>query len=323
MAEQQPEVKIKFIKKKGGHAAAHGGAWKVAYADLVTAMMAFFLLMWLLNSTSSNTKAGIAGMFQDPNFFNTEKGKAILVEYEIQKTGILPGGQGMKDGGSGGGNSANGGGASTEVVEDPGEKDRQRMEDTAQTIEKAFSEDKLLQAFKDQISFEFTDEGLRIQIQDKAAQVLFDSGSAKLKPYTLSILKEIAQELGKLPNHVLIGGHTDATQYSNKAYTNWELSADRANSARRVLEGAGLGAGQVQKVTGYGSTVPLENHEPTDPQNRRISIVVLSSATEKAETEAQKSRPKGTPAKGTAPAKPGEPAKPGAAAKPGEPVKKP
>ena len=291
MAEQAPEVKIKFIKKKGGHAAAHGGAWKVAYADLVTAMMAFFLLMWLLGSTSSNTKAGIAGMFQDPNFFNTEKGKAIMEQYEIQKTGILPGGQGMKD--PGGGGEANDAKLKEVVVEDPGEKDRQRMEETASTIEKAFTEDKLLQAFKDQISFEFTDEGLRIQVQDKAQQVLFDSGSAKLKPYTLSILKEIAKELGKLPNHILIGGHTDSQAYSNKAYTNWELSADRANSARRVLEGAGLRENQVAKVTGYGSTQPMENHDPADPQNRRISIVVLSSATEKAESEAQKAKPKG------------------------------
>jgi chemotaxis protein MotB len=283
MAEQQPEVKVKFIKKKGGHAAAHGGAWKVAYADLVTAMMAFFLLMWLLNSTTSNTKAGIAGMFQDPDFFNTEKGKAILTEYEIQKAGILPGGKGMKAPGDEGGGPA--------AEDDTGEQDRQRMEDTASTISKAFNEDKLLEAFKDQISFEFTDEGLRIQIQDKLKQVLFDSGSAKLKPYTLSILKEIGQELGKLPNHILIGGHTDSMVYPGKAYTNWELSADRANSARRVLEASGLRPGQVQRVTGYADSVPLDNRDPKDPQNRRISIVVLSSATEKAENERQKAKP--------------------------------
>jgi chemotaxis protein MotB len=283
MAEPQPETKVKFVKKKGGHAAAHGGAWKVAYADLVTAMMAFFLLMWLLNSTSSNTKAGIAGMFQDPDFFKTEKGKAILTEYTIQKSGILPGGQGMKSPGDGGGPPV--------AVDDEGEQERQRMEDTAASISKAFTEDKLLEAFKDQISFEFTDEGLRIQIKDKLSQVLFDSGSAKLKPYTLSILKEIAQELGKLPNHILIGGHTDATNYPGKTYTNWELSADRANSARRVLEASGIRPGQVQRVTGYADSVPLDNHDPHDPQNRRISIVVLSSATEKAEGERQKAKP--------------------------------
>ena len=284
MAEQQPEVKIKFIKKKGGHAAAHGGAWKVAYADLVTAMMAFFLLMWLLNSTTTVTKAGIAGMFQDPDFFNTEKGKAILTEYQMQKAGILPGGKGMKQG-------SDSEGAPPAPEADPGEKERQAMEDTASAISKAFNEDKLLEAFKDQISFEFTDEGLRIQIKDKLSQVLFDSGSAKLKPYTLSILKEIAQELGKLPNHILIGGHTDSMVYPGKSYTNWELSADRANAARRVLEASGIRPGQVQRVTGYADTVPLDSKDPSDPQNRRISIVVLSSATEKAENERQKTRP--------------------------------
>jgi len=293
MAEQQPEVKIKFIKKKGGHAAAHGGAWKVAYADLVTAMMAFFLLMWLLSSVSSNTKAGIAGSFQDPNFFNTEKGKAILEQYSVEKSGILPGGQGMKPGGGSGTDGGAGGeesGTPSAGEADPGEAERIRMEETAQTIEKAFHEDKLLQAFQDQISFEFTEDGLRIQIKDKLAQVLFDSGSAKLKPYTLSILKEIAMELGKLPNHVLIGGHTDAVQYPGNSYTNWELSADRANSARRVLEASGLHPGQVQKVTGYAHTVPLENHDPKDPQNRRISIIVLSAATEKADQARSKPR---------------------------------
>ncbi len=287
MAEQQPEVKIKFVKKKGGHAAAHGGAWKVAYADLVTALMAFFLLMWLLASASSNTKAGIAGSFQDPNFFNTEKGKAIMEAYKLEKSGILPGGRGMKEGTGDGGS----GPEAVLIEEDDGEKERKTMEETAQTIDKAFREDKLLQAFSNQISFEFTAEGLRIQVQDRASQVLFDSGSATLKPYTLAILKEIAQELGKLPNHILIGGHTDAVQYPNQAYTNWELSADRANSARRVLEASGLRAGQVQRVTGYAATQPLEDKDPKDPQNRRISIVVLSSATEKADSERQKAVP--------------------------------
>lgn len=286
MAEQQPEVKIKFIKKKGGHAAAHGGAWKVAYADLVTALMAFFLLMWLLNSTSSNTKAGIAGSFQDPNFFNTEKGKAIMEAYQMEKTGILPGGRGMQPG------TGDGSGPESDTSADSTEREMKAMEETAETIDKAFHEDKILQAFKENISFEFTSEGLRIQIQDKASQVLFDSGSARLKPYTLTILKEIAQELGKLPNHILIGGHTDAEQYANRAaYSNWELSADRANAARRVLEASGLRVGQVQRVTGYADTQPMEGKDPKDPMNRRISIVVLSSATEKAEQDRQKIKP--------------------------------
>ena len=288
MSEQQApaEVKIRYVKKKGGHAAAHGGAWKVAYADLVTAMMAFFLLMWLLSSANANTKAGIAGMFQDANFFNTDRGKEILADHG---KGILPGGRGMAPGPDGdGGTDAN--------ADSPGAaaEERKTMEATAESIEKAFQQDELLQAFQDQISMDFTDEGLRIQIQDKAAQVLFDSGSATLQSYTLSILKEIARELGKLPNRVVIGGHTDSSQYSNRAYTNWELSSDRANAARRVMESAagGLRPGQVRRVTGYGDTIPLEGKDAKDPQNRRISIVVVSAATEAAETKHQKAQPR-------------------------------
>jgi len=300
--QQQPEVKIKFVKKKGGHAAAHGGAWKVAYADLVTAMMAFFLLMWLLNSADKNTKAGIAGMFQDANFFNSERGKEILANHG---KGILPGGRGMAPG-------PDGDGGTDTASEAPGaaEEEKKAMEATAEAIEKAFQQDELLQAFQDQISMDFTDEGLRIQIQDKAAQVLFDSGSATLKSYTLSILKEIAKELGKLPNRVVIGGHTDSQQYSNKDRTNWELSAERANAARRVMEGAagGLRPGQVRRVTGYADTIPLEGKEPKDPQNRRISIIVVSAANEAVETKHHKAQPREADRKATVNPKP-EPAK--------------
>jgi len=281
MAEQQPEVKIRIVKKKGGHAAAHGGAWKIAYADLVTAMMAFFLLMWLLSSANANTKAGLAGYFQEGMvFFNTDKGKAILA---AQGSGILPGGRGMAP--------TPGEGSGGETSEEEQSKEQKAMESTAKAIEEAFSSDQLLQAFKDQISMDFTDEGLRIQVQDKAAQVLFDSGSAQLKPYTLAILKEIAKELGKLPNRVVIGGHTDSFAYGVGGRTNWELSSERANAARRVLEASGLQGGQVQRVTGYSDTVPLEGADSKSPQNRRISIVVLSSATQKAEEDHRKAKP--------------------------------
>lgn len=281
MAEQQPEVKIIVKKKKGGHAAAHGGAWKVAYADLVTAMMAFFLLMWLLSSASSSTKAAISKHFQEgPAYWDSTEGKEMIETYN---KGILPGGRGMSPmSGDGEGSQGN----DADVLE----KEQKAMEETAAAIEKAFKDDKLLQAFQDQLSMDFTDEGLRIQIQDKAAQVLFDSGSSQLKPYTLSILKEIAQELGKLPNHVVIGGHTDAQQYASQAYTNWELSSERANAARRVLESSGLRSEQVWRTTGYAATLPMEGKDPKDPQNRRISIVVLSSATDQAEVQRHKSK---------------------------------
>ena len=288
MAESQPEVKIKFVKKKGGHAAAHGGAWKIAYADLVTAMMAFFLLMWLLNSSNSNTRTGLAKYFAEgPDFFKTPEGMAIL---SAHNQGILPGGRGLKP------MPDLGDAPSLTTEEAAGEKERRAMEGTAEAINQAFTSDKLLQAFKDQISMDFTDEGLRIQVQDKAAQVLFDSGSARLKPYTLTILKEIAQELGKLPNRVVIGGHTDNVPYPSQAYTNWELSAERANTARRVLQASGMQPGQIQRVTGYADSVPLEGKSPEDPQNRRISIVVLSEATVKQEAAHQKSKGIAAPA---------------------------
>ena len=279
MADQQAETKIRIVKKKGDHGGAHGGAWKVAYADFVTAMMAFFLLMWLLNSADKNTKAGIAGMFQDPNFFNTQRGKEILANYG---KGILPGGRGMAPGPDGSSDNT-----------PAAERERRALQSTANAIQDAFNNDELLKVFKDQIHMDFTDEGLRIQIQDKANQALFDSGSAKLKPYTLSILQEIARELGKLPNHVVIGGHTDSQQYANNAYTNWELSSDRANAARRVMVSAphGLRPDQVRRVTGYADTMPVEGLDPKDPRNRRISIVVLSSAGEAAETRRQKTQP--------------------------------
>ncbi len=292
--QQQPEVKIIVKKKKGGHGAAHGGAWKVAYADFVTAMMAFFLLMWLLNSANANTKAGIAGMFKDTNFFATERGKEILSEHG---KGILPGGRGMAPGPDG-----DGGGPDQNALEAAAEQERKAMQETADAIGKAFHDDQLLQAFEDQLQMDFTDEGLRIQISDKAAQVLFDSGSSQLKPYTLSVLKEIARELGKLPNRVVLGGHTDSQQYSGKGYTNWELSAERANAARRVMESVqgGLRVGQVRRVTGYADTIPMENKDPKDPANRRISIVVLSAGTEAA--EAQRTRAKATKPAHEAPA---------------------
>lgn len=282
--QQQPEVKIIVKKKKGGHAAAHGGAWKVAYADFVTAMMAFFLLMWLLNSANANTKAGLAGYFKDTNFFATERGKEILSEHG---KGILPGGRGMAPGPDGEGGSDS---TSPDAAAD---QELKAMQETADAIGKAFHDDQLLQAFEDQLAMDFTDEGLRIQISDKAAQVLFDSGSSQLKPYTLSVLKEIARELGKLPNRVVIGGHTDSQQYAGRGYTNWELSAERANSARRVMESVqnGLKAGQVRRVTGYADTVPMEGKDPKDPANRRISIVVLSAGTEAAEAARTKAKP--------------------------------
>jgi len=267
MADKKaPEIKVKYVKKKGGHAAAHGGAWKIAYADLVTAMMAFFLLMWLLGSTSKSTKEGIAGyMREGASFFETERGKSILAEFG---KGILPGTRGLDSQGDDGDKGE---------AEDTSEAERKSLEMLKKAIEHAFDTQALLMAFKDQISLDFTEEGLRIQIKDKAEQALFDSGSDRLKPYAQSILQEIAKELAKMKNHIVVGGHTDSVPYVGTGYTNWDLSSARANSALRAILSTNFPQAQVKRVTGYAETLPMEHLDPRDPQNRRISIIVLSS----------------------------------------------
>jgi len=277
MAEKAPEVKIKYIKKKGGHAGAHGGAWKVAYADLVTAMMSFFLLMWLLGTASQSTKEGIAGyMKEGAAFFQTDRGQSILQEFG---KGILPGSRGLNQRGP----------DSSTQSEDPNDAERRMLEAVKAAIENAFDTDKFLMEFKDQVSIDFTEEGMRIQIKDREDQALFDSGSDQLKPFTMQILRQISKELGNLTNHIVVGGHTDSVPYMRAGYSNWDLSSARANSALRALMMGGVKPGQVKRVTGYAETVPLESHGPRDPQNRRISIVVLSSVYEAKEAALAKS----------------------------------
>jgi chemotaxis protein MotB len=269
MAEKKPDVIIKFIKKKGGHAAAHGGAWKIAYADLVTAMMAFFLLMWLLAMAPKEVLAGIAGYAREGSaFFNTELGQSIMKELG---KGILPGTRGLDTRGEDDGDEK-------KLIEsDP---ERAAMEAVRLAIERAFDTDAFLSAFRDHITMDFTEEGLRIQIRDQGDSALFDSGSDTLKTFAASILREISKELAKLRNHIVVGGHTDAIPFMSAGRTNWDLSTARANTALRTMLSAGMSQSQVKRVTGYAETIPFEGHDPKDSQNRRISIVVLSSAYE-------------------------------------------
>ncbi|MDR2560236.1 MAG: OmpA family protein [Holophagales bacterium] len=279
MAEKQPDVIIKFVKKKGGHAAAHGGAWKIAYADLVTAMMAFFLLMWLLAMAPKEVLAGIAGYAREGSeFFKTEQGQSILKELG---KGILPGTRGLKTQGEDDGDKE------SKITEDP---EQAAMEAVRLAIEKAFDTDKFLSAFRDHITMDFTEEGLRIQIRDQGDKALFDSGSDVMNGFAISILREIAKELAKLRNHVVVGGHTDAVPFMSSGRTNWDLSTARANTALRTMIASGLPLSQVKRVTGYAETIPFEGHDPRDPQNRRISIVVLSSSYEAKENALRQSK---------------------------------
>lgn len=251
---------IVIVRKKGGHGGHHGGAWKVAYADFVTAMMAFFLVMWLVTQ-SKEVKSAVGGYFRDPGIFEFEKGR-----------GVIPGGEpGVEPGDA------------PEVVATPtaddAEAERARLEATAAVIQKDLEEIKGFESLRDQVKFSVTSEGLRIDLVDKAASSFFDSGSAALRGESEQILALIAHELGALTNDVVVEGHTDSRQYADgDRYGNWELSAERANAARRVMQRTGLRDGQVRAVRGFADRQLQLPDEPLDPRNRRVSIVVRSGA---------------------------------------------
>jgi chemotaxis protein MotB len=274
----QPII-IKRVKK-GGHA-AHGGAWKIAYADFVTAMMAFFLLMWLLGSTTEGDKKGIADYFSNP-----------------LRVALLSGGTGSGDSS----HVVKGGG--TDVTRAGGQVKRGDIATTKSTInlaamraeqraaeagkleqikkqmEEALASNPKFGAIKSQIKLDMTPDGLRIQIVDEQSRPMFDSGSAIVKPYMRELLQEIGAVLSEVPNRLTLEGHTDAQPFAGDrgglGYGNWELSADRANASRRELLGGGLPADRILRVQGLASSVPFQKEDPLSPSNRRISIIVMN-----------------------------------------------
>jgi chemotaxis protein MotB len=237
---------VKRIKKGGG--AHHGGAWKIAYADFVTAMMAFFLLMWLLGSTTKGDLQGIADYFRTPL-------KVAMA------------------GGSGAGDSSN-------LVKGGG-KDLTRKDGQ---VKKADTPSKA--QFKKQLLIDITTDGLRIQIVDEQNRPMFALAKAELQPYTKEILHEIAHALNDVPNRISLSGHTDATPYASgeRGYSNWELSADRANASRRELIAGGMDEKKMVRVVGLSSAVPLDKENPFNPINRRISIIVMNKKAEESIT---------------------------------------
>jgi chemotaxis protein MotB len=255
-AQHAPVIIIK--KKKGGHGGHHGGAWKVAYADFVTAMMAFFLVMWLVNQPE-DVKQSVAAYFKDPGIFANEGGRSPIL-----------GGAGVV--GSGAAGQGSDVASATAALERAAERIKEQI--------------KSIPGFKnleDQIEVKVTAEGLRIELQEGGQDTFFDSGSAHVKSQTRQVLEVIAKELAALPQSLAIEGHTDATPFGrDRAYTNWELSADRANSARRIMEEAGLPASHVKAIRGFADTILRTPDEPTNPRNRRVSIVVQNGAMAKA-----------------------------------------
>jgi chemotaxis protein MotB len=281
MAEELPRpIIVKKIKKGGG--GHHGGAWKIAYADFVTAMMAFFLLMWLLGSTSKAQKEGISEYFKTP--------------LKVALMGPAVGGADspMK----GGGRDITKKQGQVKPVDGPKGKEKKvdiedakealkkaesaRLEELKQKIETAIESNPELQQFKNQLLLDITSEGLRVQIVDEKNRPMFNSGNASLQPYAKEILRQIGQMLNDVPNRISLSGHTDATPYSSgeKSYSNWELSSDRANASRRELIAGGMNEEKLMRVVGLSSAALLDKENPFNPTNRRISLIIMNKQTE-------------------------------------------
>jgi chemotaxis protein MotB len=279
--ESRAPIIIKRIKKvEGGH---HGGAWKIAYADFVTAMMAFFLLMWLIGSTAQGDLKGIAEYFQTP----------LRV--------ALAGGSGAGDASSviqGGGEDLTRSAGQVRRADEPSRRqtinlqaardeirrqETERLEGLKRRFEEAILNDEKLAQVKNQIRLAITVEGLQVTVVDEQNRAMFDTGGAALKDYTRDVMRAIGGLLNDVDNAISLAGHTDAVQYAGgeRGYSNWELSADRANASRRELVAGGMRENKILRVVGLGSSLPLDSEDPLNPMNRRISLVVLNDKTER------------------------------------------
>jgi chemotaxis protein MotB len=282
MAEKKLQPIIIKRIKKSGHA-VHGGAWKIAYADFVTAMMAFFLLMWLLGSTAKGELQGIAAYFSSPLKVAMAGGDG-----SGNSSSVIPGG----------GNDLSKVHGQVRRSDNEQDKERRMSIDTARaerakqdaarfkalqsTIDAMITENPRLNEYKSQIRIDVTPDGLQIQIVDNQNRPMFDSGSALVKPYMRDILREIGAALGGVENRISLAGHTDAAPYGNsdRGYSNWELSADRANASRRELVSAGMPDAKLGRVVGLAASDLLEPDNPRAPANRRITITVLTREAE-------------------------------------------
>jgi chemotaxis protein MotB len=290
-AEAPRPIIIKKVKR-GGHG-HHGGSWKVAFADFATAMMAFFLLMWLMGSTTEEQKGAISQYFNNPS--NVQGSSPVPSPTPVQG----PGGASTSMIKLGGGMELHHDAAPPAPIapptpgvqtatrpDDDGEQDEkldnERLAGLLNELHKAIDERESLAKYKDQILLDVTPEGVRIQIIDHERRSMFPLGSARLENFSSDILKELAHIVSSVPNRISISGHTDVKPYVAVNYTNWELSADRANAARRALLAGGLAPEKIGRVVGLASSVLLDPAAPESPVNRRISIVVMNKRTEAA-----------------------------------------
>lgn len=232
-----PQAIIIVRKKKGAHEGHHGGAWKVAYADFVTAMMALFIVLWLM-STSDDVKKAVAGYFNDPKGHSKQMGSAV-------------------------------GGTGESLTVSKGQ-----MGNLKAKLESALREMPQFEKLKDNVKMTVTGEGLRIELLETEKGMFFETGKQDPSQYGRDLLVELAKELGKLKNPILIEGHTDSLPYNSATYSNWELSTDRANQSRRVMQDSGLGSKQVLQVRGFADQQLRDPAHPQDATNRRVSVIV-------------------------------------------------
>lgn len=276
MAQQIDTAPIIVKKIKKAAHAHHGGSWKVAYADFVTAMMALFLLLWILETNTMEVLKGISDYFDNPSMIQANGGAS---------TAIIDLGGGLDAPKGEGGDIL-----TRNVQEKP--SDEEKVEETTEArqfeelkliLEDTMDSNPNLKEFKDQVFIDITDEGLRIQIVDQDKRPMFEPGSDKLMKFAEELLHEMAKVLDELPNAISISGHTDSEGFSalQRGYSNWELSADRANAARREMVKGGLNPSKVARVVGLADSVPFDTQNPNDPVNRRISIVILNKKTER------------------------------------------
>jgi len=257
------------IRRVGGHGGAHhGGGWKIAYADFMTAMMAFFLVMWLLSNTTPRQREGIAEHFRMPLKVAINGG-----EKSSTSVSVIPGG-GMDPS-----TRADGEVQRADAEEDA---DAERLASMKEKLDKLIESSPVFKQFRSQILIDITTEGLRLQIVDSENRPMFDLASARLVPHMRAILRELAPALDELPNKITLSGHTDAIVYSrgDKSYGNWELSADRANASRRELVIGGMAENKVLRVVGLADSMHLDRSDPRNPINRRISIILLNHRTQ-------------------------------------------
>jgi chemotaxis protein MotB len=251
--EHNTPVRIVVKKKRGGHGGSHGGAWKVAYADFVTAMMALFIVLWIVGQSNA-VKQAISAYFKDPGVFTSTSHGGVLTD--AQKSTTLP---------------------PLPVQVDKFAEEMEKLKTEAKKIEETIKSVPEFSKFTEKIQVTVTKEGMRIDLEEDSAGLFFDIGKANIKPETVKLLKMIASRLSVLQNNIVVEGYTDARPYATTGYSNWDLSTERANSARKVLEENGLRKNQIIEVRGFADRKLKVPDKPMDYANRRVSILVMPS----------------------------------------------